>query len=205
MNTSEILSSTEWKKAVDFHGHVCPGLAMGFKAAKVGMDRLKEDRAEDEELVAIVETDACGADAIQVLTGCTFGKGNFVYRDHGKTVFSFVSRSSGSGVRVALRAGAFQPDERHMELIGKVRTETATEQDRSEFRKLHVQRAHEILGKDPTELFTVEAVQIDLPDKATIEPSRVCDMCGEPTMPSKLVQRGDGMVCRSCFDMSPGA
>jgi len=38
---------------------------------------LGENRAEDEEIVAVVETDACGADAIQVRTGCTFGKGNF--------------------------------------------------------------------------------------------------------------------------------
>ncbi len=38
---------------------------------------LQVERDGDEELFAIVETDACGADAIQVITGCTFGKGNF--------------------------------------------------------------------------------------------------------------------------------
>ncbi|MFH1116136.1 MAG: FmdE family protein [Pseudomonadota bacterium] len=205
MNINDVLSSTEWKKAVDFHGHVCPGLAIGFKAAKAGMEWLKENRAEDEELVAVVETDACGADAIQVLTGCTFGKGNFIFRDHGKTVFSLVSRNSGRGVRIALRAGAFRPDERHMELIGKVRAETATEEERAEFRQLHDRRCHDILGKDPTELFSVEEVQVELPAKAAIEPSRVCDTCGEPTMQSKLQQRGGGMVCRSCSGMSAGA
>ncbi len=63
METDEIFSTPDFKKCIEFHGHICPGLAVGYKAAKTGMDWLKENRAEDEELVAIVETDACGADA----------------------------------------------------------------------------------------------------------------------------------------------
>lgn len=204
MNATGILSSADWLKAVDFHGHVCPGLAIGFKAAMTGLAWLREHRSVDEELVAIVETDACGADAIQVLTGCTFGKGNFIFRDHGKNVYSFVSRRSGQGVRVALIAGAFQPHERHMELIQKIRSETATEEERSEFRRLHEQRSHEILEKDATELFKLESVQIELPPKARIEPSEICDSCGEPTMASKLEQRGAYRLCQSCAGTSAG-
>jgi formylmethanofuran dehydrogenase subunit E len=204
MNATGILSSTDWQKAADFHGHVCPGLAIGFKAAMAGMAWLREHRAVDEELVAIVETNACGADAVQVVTGCTFGKGNFIFHDHGKNVYSFVRRISGSGVRVSLRAGAFQPNERHMELIQKMRTETATDQERSEFWRLHEQRSHEILEKEPAELFKLEPVHIELPPKAKIEPSKVCDSCGEPTMASKLLQRGNSQVCRSCVDAGAG-
>ncbi len=62
MNAEQILASDEFRRCVAFHGHVCPGLSMGYRAAKVAMERLKETRAEDEELVAIVETDACSAD-----------------------------------------------------------------------------------------------------------------------------------------------
>jgi formylmethanofuran dehydrogenase subunit E len=204
MNASNILSSTDWQKAADFHGHVCPGLAIGFKAAMAGMAWLREHRAVDEELVAIVETDACGADAVQVLTGCTFGKGNFIFRDHGKNVYSFVSRRSGSGVRVSLRAGAFQPNERHMELIQKIRTETASDEERAEFRRLHEQRSHDILEADPEELFEIESIEIELPPKAKIEPSKICDFCGEPTMASKLLQRNNSQVCRSCVDTGTG-
>lgn len=200
MTIQTIESSESWKKAVDFHGHMCPGLAIGFKAATAGMAWLKEHRAEDEELIAIVETDACSADAIQVLTGCTFGKGNFIFRDHGKNVFSLVSRRSGSGVRVALRAGAFQPDERHMQLIQKMRNETATSEEIAEFQRVHQQRSRDVLEADPAELFRIESVEIELPPKATIEPSKICDVCGEPTMASRLRQRGPRMVCRTCVD-----
>jgi formylmethanofuran dehydrogenase subunit E len=106
---------------------------------------------------------------------------------------------------VALRAGAFQPSERHMDLIQKIRAETATEQERSEFRTLHEQRSHDILEKDPSELFKIEFVELELPSKASIEPSKICDVCGEPTMASKLHHRGTSQVCRSCVEEDAGA
>jgi hypothetical protein len=48
----------EFQKCVNFHGHACPGLAMGYVAARAAMAWLGERRAEDEEIIAIVETDA---------------------------------------------------------------------------------------------------------------------------------------------------
>ena len=44
--------------------------------ATAAMNELDSIRAEDEEIVAIVENDACGVDALQCVSGCTFGKGN---------------------------------------------------------------------------------------------------------------------------------
>ncbi|MFH0821423.1 MAG: FmdE family protein [Pseudomonadota bacterium] len=198
MTVSDIQSSADWKKVVEFHGHVCPGLAIGFKAAGAAMDRLKEHRSEDEELLAIVENNACGVDAVQVLTGCTFGKGNFIHHDHGKHVYSIVSRNSGRGVRIALKAGAFQPSERHMELIQKIRSDTATDQERAEFKTIHQAKSYELLEKPAVELFNIESVTLEVPPKARMEPSKVCERCGEPTMASKLRTEGDSVVCRSC-------
>ena len=59
MKTEDPLEREDFKKCVDFHGHVCPGLAIGYVAGKTGLEWLKENRAEDEEIVSIVETDAC--------------------------------------------------------------------------------------------------------------------------------------------------
>jgi len=80
---------------VAFHGHWCPGLAVGIRAAEWALREM--GRAADEEIVAVVETDMCGVDAIQFLTGCTFGKGNLIHRDWGKNAFSFYRRRDGKG------------------------------------------------------------------------------------------------------------
>lgn len=198
MKAEEVLNRNDFKKCLEFHGHLCPGLAIGYRATLAGLDRLRESRSEDEEIVAIVENDACGTDAVQVLSGCTFGKGNFVYKDHGKSVFTFVSRASGKGVRVALKMDAFQPNERHLELIDKMRNESASDAEKEEFRSLHRQRSHDLLEKPLDAMFTIQEVDIELPEKARIERSRICDQCGEPTMASKTVTRGDRCLCRDC-------
>ena len=81
-----------WKKAVEFHGHECPGLAIGVKACEAAMVKLGINKTEDEDIVCVTENDACGVDAIQSILGCSIGKGNLIYRGTGKQAFSFFDR-----------------------------------------------------------------------------------------------------------------
>ena len=60
-----------WQKCAAFHGHVCPGLTIGFRAALYAIDLLELTFSEDEKTVCVSENDACGCDAIQVVLGCS--------------------------------------------------------------------------------------------------------------------------------------
>ena len=199
MKAETILSSEDFKKCADFHGHVCPGLAIGYRVAKAGLDWLEENRSVDEELVTIVETDACGVDAIQVLTGCTFGKGNLIYEDHGKQAFTFLGRKAAKGVRAALKADVIPHGKRLWELMDKARNETASEKELKEINDFRKQTIEKILSMPLEKLLKIEAVDVSLPSKARIEPSIVCDGCGEPTMGSKLVDRNGRKLCKTCY------
>lgn len=132
------MEKTPWQKAVEFHGHVCPGLLVGFRAAEEALRRMEVSRAQDEELVAVVENDACGVDAVQVLTGCTFGKGNLLFRDWGKQVFTFVRWQDGRGIRVAVKPRAMQAAEKKKQCL----TNPA--------------EGEETIGKDHEQAFTTE-------------------------------------------------
>ncbi len=201
MSENDIADKDLFQKCIDFHGHLCPGLALGFQASMAGMAFLSETRALDEEIVAIVETDACCCDAIQVITGCTFGKGNFIYNDYGKTAFTFFSRQSGKGVRIAKKhepQALLSP--RHQELLGKIMSNEATEAEQNEFRARHEARAMDIMEQDPETMFNITGVTIPPPSMAKIEPSVQCDQCKEPTMASKLVQKDGRSLCRGCLD-----
>lgn len=198
MTAQEIMGSDAFKKCEEFHGHVCPGLSIGYRASHLGMAWLRENRSADEEIVAIVETDACCADAVQVMTGCTFGKGNFIYKDYGKMAFTFLSRNSGKGVRMVLKPDATQLSDEHRELLQKIITDTATETEREKFQKLHYQRSCEVLEKPLEELFTIRETDMSMPKKARIEPSEPCARCGEPAMISKLEEIDGQKVCRGC-------
>lgn len=78
-----------WEEVVEFHGHECPGLAIGYAVSKAVQKYLDIDFSNDEEIVCIAENDACGLDAIQVMLGCTIGKGNLLIRLRGKSVITF--------------------------------------------------------------------------------------------------------------------
>jgi formylmethanofuran dehydrogenase subunit E len=146
-----------------------------------------------------VETDACSADAVQVLTGCTFGKGNFIYKDDGKMVLTLLSRKTGQGIRVAMRPGAFSPDETHLALLYKVIRGEANEEEKKRFYEIHIQRSRDVLEMPDNELFAVTTVQVELPEKARIEPSEPCARCGEPTMRTKLETIDGRKFCRDCI------
>ncbi|NOQ85778.1 MAG: formylmethanofuran dehydrogenase, partial [Deltaproteobacteria bacterium] len=55
------------KECVVFHGHLCPGIIIGYRAAKIAMEKMRIKKARDEEVVCISMTDGCAVDAIQYL------------------------------------------------------------------------------------------------------------------------------------------
>jgi len=64
-----------------FHGHKRPAMPMGLRVGAAAMNKLGVQRAPDGQVVALVELGedhcaACFGDGIQMVTGCTFGKGN---------------------------------------------------------------------------------------------------------------------------------
>ena len=92
-----------WEKAAAFHGHVCPGLTIGYRAALYAIDLLELTFSKDEQVVCITENDACGVDAIQAILGCSVGKGNLLFHMRGKQAFSFYNRKTGKAVRLMLK------------------------------------------------------------------------------------------------------
>jgi len=165
-------------ETVQFHGHLCPGLAIGFRAAKIALERLGAKRAEDEELIAIVENDSCSTDAVQWLTGCTFGKGNFFFKDYGKQVFTFAIRPTGDAVRIALK----RRDRRSGE---------PPPQDREAM-------VHWILTAPAESLFDIRETKMSLPGLAQGHETAVCDQCGEEAMDSRTVKRDHRTLCIPC-------
>jgi len=183
---------------VAFHGHACPGLALGYRVSQRCLREFK-GRAEDEELVAIVENNSCSVDAVQVMTGCTFGKGNLIFRDYGKQVYTFIKRPSGNSVRISVDWQ--KPAESEEE---KMIWELYMKGDRS--RKVldfvHNRKAEKIrhiLEADEKKLLKVTKSKQDLPDEARIYPSMQCDKCKEKVMEPRARVRGGKIICIPCF------
>lgn len=183
---------------VNFHGHLCPGLALGYKASVFAIRSLGEKRSEDEEIVAMVENDSCFLDAVQVITGCTLGKGNLLIRDYGKMVLSLVSRKSGTGIRVSLRAELPSLDERIHEILERIRKGQASSEEKRIFQDYQKKRAFLILSSPTEEIFSFMKIDIDPPEYARIMRSERCEVCFEPTLVTRIVNFSGKRVCIPC-------
>ena len=188
------------ERVVEFHGHMCPGLAMGVRASEVALEAIGP-HSQDEEVVAIVETDMCGVDAVQFLTGCTFGKGNLVHRDHGKNAYTFVRHSDGHAIRVSSRPGGWAgKDPEWEELFSRVRSGSASPEDRARFFGLQQERSELVLSAPLEALYDVREVSIEPPRPARIHLSIDCASCGEPTMETRIRRLDGRELCPPCFD-----
>ncbi len=177
-----MLERAALEDVIRFHGHYCPGVMIGYRAALGALDLLGVERAQDEELVAICETEACGLDAVQVLTGCTMGKGNLILRDWGKQVFSFGRRADGRFLRLALRFGATDDP-------------ALADLPEAERRRLTAARMETMPLE---ELFDVRWIEAPLPEPARIFRSVRCAVCGEGVMEARARLRDGQPICPAC-------
>ncbi|MEG3056153.1 MAG: FmdE family protein [Methanoculleus sp.] len=174
----------------------------GYRAAEIALERLRSGRSEDEELVTIVETDACGVDAIQFLTGCTLGKGNLLIKDHGKHAFTFINRRTGDAVRIignpSFDTNALDPD--LAPIRARVFQGGASDEDLAEYRR-RMERVVEAILDTPAEtLFSIQDVDIDIPERARIFRSVPCARCGEMTAESRVRVEDGELVCYACSE-----
>lgn len=161
-----------WEKCAEFHGHTCGGLTIGYKAALYAIDLLKLTFSSDEQVACISENDACGVDAIQVILGCSMGKGNLLFHMTGKQAFSFFNRKTGESVRLVLRE---KPE-------GMTREESFAYYQ----------------GLAPEEMFDIKETTLSVPERARIFDSYVCEQCGETTGANWIRLVNGKKLCLDC-------
>jgi formylmethanofuran dehydrogenase subunit E len=183
-----------------FHGHVCPGSAIGYHAAEIAIKELSSSRSEDEEFLAIVENDSCSIDAIQVVTGCTFGKGNLIFKDYGKQVFTFVNRNTGDTLRVSLNKDINEIDPEFTKLRKKAFSKSVGKEEKIEFENQKNELSQRILDMPDDELFKIEHVEIEIPEEARMFPSVKCSKCGEMVAEHRARVENGNFVCIPCFE-----
>ena len=174
-----------YEDIIAFHGHSCPGLLLGFRMAKAAMAHVAGDRSEDEEIVAIVENDACGVDALQCLTGCTFGKGNLIFKDYGKHVYTILNRANGRAVRVSTSK---QQDQKRQALG-----------DDPQAREVFTRWLQDAPDED---IMDIQEVPIPEPELARIHQAVSCAVCGELVMETRVRVLNGKKLCIPCADKS---
>lgn len=183
------------------HGHKCPAMPLGLRAGAAAMNTLGVERAKDGQLLAVVELGDghcahCFADGVQMITGCTFGKGNIRKAGYGKFGLTLIDRASGRAVRVVPRAEA-QQSMKKTPFFQDYRTKgvPASQVPAAVVEPL----IEKVMGAPEAELLAVgeqftQPVEKKVEDFATF----VCERCGEMTVESYGRIVGEKRVCIPC-------
>ncbi|MBN2380467.1 TraR/DksA C4-type zinc finger protein [candidate division WOR-3 bacterium] len=190
-------------KAGELHGHFCNYLAYGVVAGLYGIKKLGVANTGMEEVVAIIETNNCFSDGVQMVTGCSFGNNALVYRDYGKTAVT-LSKRDGKAVRLALDPDF--DDSRAMEypeayeLFDRyvIRREQGSPEVFSRMMGLFHRMSVNDLSVPAERMFRITEFNLDLPEYAPIFDSVRCEKCGENVIGSRIVERDGKSYCIPC-------
>ncbi len=165
------------KKAGDYHGHICPGIALGTKMTLAAMKALELDPdVKNKNLIVYVEVDRCMTDAVQAITGCSLGHRSLKYTDYGKFAAAFINLDTGKALRASIRESFNSSGP--IEEVCWVIAQTAD-----------------------SDLVVLQKVKISIPDMDLPGPPKhksFCTNCGERIMDGREIIRNGKPICRAC-------
>lgn len=168
-----------YQKAGILHGHYCPGLAMGVRAAAEAL-RILDVTPGQKGLFCIAECSACYLDGIQMIFGATMGNRSLEVRPTGITAFNFYDTKAGTSVRL-----------------------TAVTADTSGMTR--EEKTERILTAPLAEVFKVTEARFPAPAGKYIRyPERACSRCGESVSEPFLRVAGEELLCPHCEKSARG-
>jgi formylmethanofuran dehydrogenase subunit E len=199
-----MIDAKEFLKAGQhLHGHKCPAMALGLRAGAAAMNALAVARAKEKEMSAVLELGDdhcahCFAEGVQMITGCTFGKGNIRKAGFGKFGLILTEQATGRSVRVVPRAEAQLASRRSPYFLeyrakGIPASKVPDEVVDPVIDQLMGAPQERILAVGPEFRISVE-------QQPETFATAVCPDCGELVIERYLRPDGNRMVCIPCLE-----
>lgn len=181
------VEKTPWEQVIDFHGHNCLGIAIGFRVSQIATRELGIRPTPDSELLVEAKTRSCALDAFQVLNHTTIGRRTLVLKESGKHIYSFHFTGTTEILRIAVN-----PD-----IILQL----------ADFRKFSNNREKQnktlegiqwILTIEEQKFCTIERIQGVLPKVQSSHSWSTCSSCGDAVLEAYATYKDGQLLCPDC-------
>jgi formylmethanofuran dehydrogenase subunit E len=199
----EMLVDMKLKRIADFHGHLCPELVIGYRATLYAQKRLLLNLVDTSDLRVIAENTTSAVDAVQHLTGCTFGNGRLVALDYGKHAYTFLP-GEGPGLRLALKEAAL-PSTAFIALETRLQGPQVTLRDTAAYQARLDERIATLLRLADEVLWDSRPALAEWLPPVPVSALVPCRRCGELVAPPHLIQTQGEALCRPCALLSAAA
>lgn len=187
--------------AAYYHGHLCPELAIGYRAAQIAFQELGLSRENAPQFFVLAENMSSAIESLQLVTGCTIGNRNFFAYDLGKHVYYFGRFSTAHESRKALRLALTNlvVDLSHKsELEKNILAGQASAAELKEYQQAIDDAVEKILNLPDEELFSKTRIALHPPWVTTRQDYTKCCGCGEVITVEKSIPGKGGFFCRVC-------
>jgi len=172
--------------AENFHGYAAPGLLVGGYMVAMAKRFLPEGTLFE----AVVETNKCLPDAVQLLTLCSTGNGWMKVHNLGRYALSLYDKFTGEGVRVNISVPAL---DNYPEIKGwMLKLKAKKDQDTNQLLK-----EIEMAGESICVSMPITIKKRFTGHKKGMQNIICCSLCGE------AYPGNDGPVCRGCSGEAP--
>lgn len=185
------------KQAVDFHGHLCPDLVIGYRISQYALQNLLLEMLSPASLRILVENTTSAVDAVQRLTGCTIGNGRLQAYDYGRHVYTFIYQNE-QALRISIRPENIAHDPEFLALETKLQNQQVTMQETARYQILLDERVAYWLRTPFETLFETQYTTALWPEKPITSALAICDRCYQVVLQTHLVDLGGERVCRVC-------
>ncbi|MFZ5651052.1 MAG: FmdE family protein [Bacillota bacterium] len=186
---------------VHYHGHLCPELAVGYRAGLIAQNELGLTRDNARDFFILAENMSSAIDALQYMTGCTVGNQSFYAYDSGKHVYYFGRFHGGPEPGEALRVALTNPliDLSHTnDIEKKIMAGQAVSAEVEEYHRSIDKAVSEILNIHEENLFAKSKVSLRPPQVINSSDYTKCSCCGEVVAVRKSIPGKKGLLCQVC-------
>lgn len=172
------------------HSHLCPRQVLGVRMGLAGAAALGMDVPRlDKKMLAIVETDGCFVDGVEVATGCSVGKRTLRVEDYGKVALTLVNVEKGECLRLS-------PREKVRERAGLFSRSVLRSEERTYYQMLV---GYQLMPDE--ELLVIRPVKLVRPIQEIISHPAArakCSRCGEEIINEREKAQDGVILCTSC-------
>lgn len=96
------IEKTPWEQVIDFHGHTCPGIALGYRVAIIAQKELGLRPTPDSELLIKASTRSCALDAFQIINKATIGRRALMIEETHEHIYHFYFTGTQALLKITL-------------------------------------------------------------------------------------------------------
>ncbi|MDA8226540.1 MAG: FmdE family protein [Desulfitobacterium hafniense] len=181
------VEKTPWEQVVDFHGHICSEIAIGYRITQIALRELGLAPLPESELIIMAETQSCAIDAFQVLTQATIGRKSIIINELGKHAYYFHYSGSNQTLRIAISP----------ELANYLNQDLSKLSPREKQNKV-LESIHSLLSIEENTFCTIRKLSSILPKSSLSKGWTVCSNCNEPMRVEHAIIADKKALCKGC-------